>query len=996
MKKIGLFFLSMVIAVGLMAQNVITGTAKLKGDEQAVAGVTVMLGSSNQQIVTNEDGSFTLSSENTGSDVLIFSGNGIINYQRIINVQSGKTDVGVIYLTINAQSAVEEDMMLTISEEELDAEGSSQNVSGLLSSQGDVFTSNAGYQFSSMRFRMRGLDGKYNQTYLNGVLMNDAERGWFTYSQIGGLNDMVRTKETVNATEANTFSFGNVGGAVNINARASAVRKGFKVSQVASNRTYTTRTMVTYATGLMNNGWAFAVSGSYRWAKEGYVAGTFYDAWAFAVAAEKRFNEKHSLSLTVMGAPTNRGQQAGSTQEAYDLTPKDNFFFVRIPGKGYGNNNYNANWGYQNGVMRNAKQVKSFTPIAIFSHEWKIDEASKLTTSLGYKYQMDGRTAMNWYKAADPRPDYYRNLPNYHITLGNEAAAEVRKQLWMNDESYRQINWDKMYQTNYLANAQGKSGRYMIENRRNDQQVVTLNSVLNYKFNEAWRLDGGLEVQMTIANHFKLVDDLLGADYWLDIDQYGERDNPGNPDFMQNDLNNPNRKVYVGDKFGYNYDIYANNAKLWAQATYSASNFDVYFGAQAHYSNFWRYGHMNNGRSSVDTIAGMFNGNVIARYAIPNSYGLSPMQHFMTYAVKAGINYRITGRHILTLNIAHGTNPILANNAYFSPRVKASVIPNMTPENYFTADLSYFVRTPVVNGRVTVYATDFKNASELSSFYYDEYNTYVNFAMYDFNKRHIGAELGLEFNLGAGVSIDAIAAVGQNVYTSNPTATITTENGLPFDDYGVNQIEEIIYVKGFHVDGTPEVAASIGIHYFHPKYWFFDLNLNYFTNTYMDFNPFRRTYTAIAGLDRVPDNIEELGVCDRAGCKSHISKKNVNLDQALYDYYVDNGYTIKEEGQIEDVLLLDKIRSQERLKGGFSLDASIGKSIRINYKYYLNINLSATNILNNRMLKTGGYEQSRFSTTNETTNRATYLDRFPSKYFYAYGATIYLNVGFRF
>ena len=227
MKRISLFLLSMVIAVGLMAQNVITGTTMLKGVEQAVAGVTVTLGSSSQQVVTNEDGFFTLSSENTGSDVLIFSGNGIINYQRIINVQSGITDVGVIYLTINAQAAVEEDMMLTISEEELDAEGSSQNVSGLLSSQGDVFTSNAGYQFSSMRFRMRGLDGKYNQTYLNGVLMNDAERGWFTYSQIGGLNDMVRTKETVNATEANTFSFGNVGGAVNINARASAVRKGF-------------------------------------------------------------------------------------------------------------------------------------------------------------------------------------------------------------------------------------------------------------------------------------------------------------------------------------------------------------------------------------------------------------------------------------------------------------------------------------------------------------------------------------------------------------------------------------------------------------------------------------------------------------------------------------------------------------------------------------------------------------------------------------------------
>ena len=190
-----------------------------------------------------------------------------------------------------------------------------------------------------------------------------------------------------------------------------------------------------------------------------------------------------------MGAPTKRGQQAGSTQEAYDLTPRDNFFFVRIPSKGYGNNNYNANWGYQNGVMRNAKQVKSFTPIAVLSHEWKIDEASRLTTSLGYKYQMDGRTSMNWYKAADPRPDYYRNLPNYYLTYkeddgsissANMNNALMRQEMWMNDESYRQINWDKMYQTNYLANEQGKSGRYMIENRRNDQQVISLNSVLNY------------------------------------------------------------------------------------------------------------------------------------------------------------------------------------------------------------------------------------------------------------------------------------------------------------------------------------------------------------------------------------------------------------------------------------------------------------------------------------------------------------------------------------
>lgn len=954
MKRIYTFlFFSVVFCVSLLSQNTVKGVVKNSTNKEPIPGVTVSITAEGVETTTNTDGTFSLKTKSKGQATLTFNGGNVINHQLIISIDKQTTDVGEVMLMPNVQNSAREDIILNISENELDDEGSgSQNVSTLLSSKGDVFTSNASYTFSPMRFRTRGLDGKYNNTYINGILVNDAERGFFTYSQIGGLNDMVRTKENVNATEAASFTFGNVGGAVSINARASAIRKGLKVSQVASNRTYVTRTMATYSTGMMDNGWAFAVSASYRWGNSGYTEGTFYDAWAFAASAEKRFNDKHSLSFTILGAPTKRGQQSGSTQEAYDLTPKRTFF--RTAGSGYGNNFYNANWGYQNGVMRNAKQVKTFTPFAILSHEWKIDELSKLTTSIGYKYQMDGRTAMNWYKSADPRPDYYRNLPTYHLTIDNPEGAAIREELWRTDESYRQINWDRMYQTNYLANKSGKSGRYMIENRRNDQQVITVNSVLNYVFSDSYKLDAGIELQSTLANHYKLVDDLLGADYWLDIDQYGERDNPGDPNFMQNDLENPNRKVYTGDVFGYNYNIYNNSAKLWGQFTYSYTNLDAYAGVQVMYSNFWREGLMRNGRASDDiTMANTINGLCYSNNwikTVNGSYGNSPIQNFITYAAKAGVNYRITGRHILTFNAAYGTNPLLANNAYFSPRVKANLIPlsGLKPETYLNLDLSYYVRTPVVNGRITVYNIMFWNSTDLSSFYNDEYNTYVNFAMYNFNKRHTGAELGLEFNIIDGFSIDAIAAVGQNVYTSNPTATISMENGINPDE------EKIINCKGFHLDGAPEIATSLGFHYFHPSYWFFDVNVNYFANTYLDFNPLRRTDDAIAGLN--PDNED-------------------------------------------DAALIDRITRQEKLNTDIvpiTVDASIGKSIRIKYKYFININLSASNILNNTRIKTGGYEQSRFSTTNTSTTRAQYLNRFPPKYFYAYGATIYLNVGFRF
>ena len=956
MKKTFLVVLVSLLSVVLYGQSTLKGVIRVAGTNEPASHVTVTLNGVSSSVTTNSQGEFQLNNLSEGNDLLVISQDGVILQQLVVSVnKQGVIDLGNIPINMVPVDMTKEDQILSLSENDLDIDGGSsrsQNVSGLLSSRGDVFNSTAGYVFGSMRFRQRGYSSIYNTTYLNGINLDNAERGGFYYGSIGGLNDMVRSKESLIGVEASSFAYGNLGSTTQIDARASMIRKGLKIGQVASNRSYTTRTMITYGTGLMDNGWAVAASASYRWGKEGgFAQGTFYDAWAYALSIEKRITDQHSLSLITLGAPTERGQQGAATQEAYDLTPKRSIFNTTLTRNGnsiYGNNYYNPNWGYQNGVMRNARQVRTFVPTTVLSYIWKINDMSKLTTSVGYKYQDDGRTSLNWYKSADPRPDYYRNLPNYYMTLSpaNTEAANIREFMWMTDENYRQVDWDAMYRANALANITDKSGRYIVENRKNNQHVASFNSVLNYNFNENWQLDAGIEYQYTKGMHYKVIDDLLGAEYWLDIDQYGERDNPGDTKFMQNNLLDPNRHVVEGDIFGYNYDIHVNKANAWAQGKYRGTSFDVYLAANVEYNSFYRVGHMKNGRASDSLyLAQTFNGNAKKWEYVDGSYGSSPVQNFLTYGVKIGANYRITGRHIIAINIANGTNAPLANDAYFSPRVKANLIPDLRPENYLAVDLNYYFRTRYVNGRLTLYNTNFWNSTELSSFYNDEFNTYVNFAMYDFNKRHTGAELGLEVKVSSAVTLVGVAAFGQNVYTSDPTATISMENGL----YG--DVVDKIYVKGFHLDGTPEVAATVGVKYFHPKYWFLELNVNYFTNSYLDFNPLRRTEGAIAGLN--PENEA-------------------------------------------DAKLIADIRDQERLKGGFTVDASIGKSFRFNYKYFLNINLSANNILNNTNLRTGGYEQSRFSSTNSSTSRETYLKRFPNKYFYAYGTTFFLNVSFRF
>ena len=54
-----------------------------------------------------------------------------------------------------------------------------------------------------------------------------------------------------------------------------------------------------------------------------------------------------------------------------------------------------------------------------------------------------------------------------------------------------------------------------------------------------------------------------------------------------------------------------------------------------------------------------------------------------------------------------------------------------------------------------------------------------------------------------------------------------------------------------------------------------------------------------------------------------------------------------------------QVPEQEEFKGGFMLDASIGKYIRLKKGRSLSLNLTVNNVLNNTNMKTGGYEQSR-------------------------------------
>jgi len=710
-----------------------------------------------------------------------------------------------------------------LSADDLENFDDSQNISALLQSSGDIFVNRAGYTFGPARFKIRGYDSDYTTVLINGVNVNDEETGTAYWATWGGLNDAVRNQDVKTGITASNLSFGNIGGVTDIIARASTYRKQTKLSCSFANRSYRNRVMFIASTGKSEKGWSFVVSGSKRWAQEGYVKGTFYDAYSYFVSVEKQLDSRNSLGLLVFGSPNKRGRSGGSTQEAYNLT---------------GSNFYNAYWGFQNGEVRNARVANYHQPVIMLSHYFTTNSKTTITTTFHGNFGRGGSTALSWAESGDPRPDYYKNLPSYDLYNDDFDEYETSKHLWQTNEAYRQVQWDYFYFANskflFTVNdangiqgntASGYRSKFIVEEWRNDILKFGLTSVFNSALSEIVNLSGGLEFEWYKGSHFKTLIDLLGGEYWLDIDKYAEQESFTISDASQSDLLHPNRLVTEGDVFGYNYDANTRNAKLFGQLEFAFPKIDYYVGAQYAFVQFWRTGHMKNGKFPDD------------------SYGESKKNVFNNYGFKGGFNYKLNGRNFILGNAMYLSQAPDFRTAYLSPRTRDFTVPGLTSEKILSADLNYVLRTPVVKSRLTFYYTTINDEIWARSFYSELHNTFVNYIMTCVDKSYTGTEFGVEVKLSPAISANGVWGKGMYIYTSRPDIRIVEDNNA-----AVVSEKETAYLKNYYVGGRPQTVGSVGVKYDSPKFWFASINVNYIADQYIDINPDRRTETAVASF----------------------------------------------------------------------------------------------------------------------------------------------------
>ncbi len=926
-----------ILSASLWAQEngAIKGSVEDSDTGKPVAGVKVYVENHSVSTTTDENGYFELKNIPAGSVDVVAEKDGYERQVVSVVVKPGVTeDLGTLILW-NAETQNADLGVINLSDQEVmsDDNDNLENVSGILQSGMDAFSRAASYQFSNARFSMRGLDSKYSTVWINGVPMNQFYDGRPQWSTWGGLNDVMRAREIYPNLTASDYDASGLLGGVNYNMKASDIRKTKKISLALTNRSYRDRVMASYASGMNKNGWAYALLVSGRFAKEGYLEGTFYDAKSVFGAVEKKINDQHDVNLTFFITPNRRGKSSPNTMEVYDMKgPR-----------------YNAYWGLQNDDKRNARVKKLNAPTLILTHIWTPNENTSLQTSLAYRQQLTANSRIGYYNANNPDPTYYRYLPSYWLSKNNLPEAA---NAYLEFMQYGQINWNYLYQANKNNTADDGSARYYLYDDAIKDKNFYFSSIFSKRFSNALNFTGGVHVISSKSEGFALMKDLLGAPFFYDKNPYAD------PGFEDNDLNNPDRKVKEGDKFSYNFLINGLKARAFAQAQYYSKVIDLYAALSGGMTQYQREGLYNNP-------------------LFEDAYGKSPQYQFNEYTFKLGATFKLSGRHLLD---AHFISQNLApdmKNVFYNSRVSNDVVDNaLVPENVHGFDFSYIYRSPYVKSRLTLYVNQVNDAVDIQRFFAEGISLngvqgipaningnafFLTQIMTGVSKFYQGLEYGMEVQLTPSWKANLAYALGRHTYNNNPDVYVAS------DLFGATYLGKT-YLEGYRLANGPQEAASIGLEYRSPHYWFAGINLNWFNHSYVSVSPLLRT-------------------------------ERFYLDPNTNEPYGDiENYRNNDDWDIPAVTgeILDDLLKQEKLDSFTHVNLIGGKSWKVK-DYYIGLFVLVNNLFDN-ITPTGGFEQSRKASYPEL-----YVDKkinpvpvFGNKYWMSYGRNYFVMLSLRF
>ncbi len=815
--SIFMFAGSLAIAQGKVVGKIIDGDS---GDP--LPGANVVLKGTNYGTASDFDGNFSFQAP-AGDYTLLISYVGYSDKTLAVQVSEGKTlNLGTIKLQPSAESLgqvvivgvadIAKERETPVAQSTLKAIEIQENIGSkelpeVLNYTPSVYATKQGGGWGDSRINVRGFDQRNTAVLINGMPVNDMENGWVYWSNWAGLADVVSAMQVQRGLGSSKLAISSVGGTINILTTTSEKRKGGSIGFSLGNDGYT-KLLASYSTGLMENGFSASFLLSHT-KGEGYVDATQFNGYTWFLGLGYKPSDRLSFMFTATGAPQ------WHHQRDWEPALKDYIAYGGTFDKP--NIKYNSDWGYLNGEVFSWRRNFYHKPIASLNIDFDINDHSKINTVVYGSWGRGGGTG---------GIGKINGKNYYYGTFRDTQTGLVRFDdiyTWNSGGSVPDFGADRVPDADGLYTNTRNEG---ISRRASMNSHDWYGAIANYHndFSENLSFDLGFDWRTYKGYHYRVVNNILGADRYLD----------------NRDRNNPNRYIYPEDYVeavpawnpfiditGQQKIEYYNVGRVkwiggFTQLEYKTEKLSTFVQAGISQQGFKRIDYFNLPRD-VD-------GDGVDE---PQE---SDWVNLLGGNIKTGANYNIDEHNNVFLNAGYYSKQPLFR-AVFPNYTDNRTTPDLRNEQVQAVEAGYGYRDNNWNVKLNVYYTLWKDRFAQVSDNFDHDNDpntpdIRGFArLYGIKEVHKGIELESNARMGK-FRLFGTISVGNWYYLDDVSAPFVDENNDPIP--GVGNVT--LYLKDVKVGDAAQFTTRFGVKYYLLDNLSISLNQFYADNLYADFN----------------------------------------------------------------------------------------------------------------------------------------------------------------
>ena len=697
-----------------------------------------------------------------------------------------------------------------------------------------VYATQGGGGTGDSRINIRGFDQRNVAVLINGVPVNDMETGAVFWSN-WDLGDVTKSLQVQRGLSASKIAVPSVGGTINVLTKGFDDKRSVLARLETGSNNYRKASLL-LSSGMLKNDWAFTFFGSRR-TSDGWVEQAYDDAWTYFGNISKRVGS-HRLSLTGMGSPQRHGQRAFQRPVGLYSDEKAREIGVDPTANGNYGFDYNAYWGrlvryealppVQEPDPSDPSKTRTVYPRRNVQPEETLNERAnyyhKPQINLNDFWQVNDKLFISTVLYAS----YGNGGGISGLTRGNSTTLPSR-----NGQTDFQGIYNKNVR-NFPVATPGRRDTLYDQPRR--AEAILINSVNSHRWygfvlggdyllTDKLTLSAGVDGRTYYGLHYREVRDLLGADYAVYATSPANRNN--------ND--DPNARLGVGDKIGYNYDGKTRWLGGYTQLEYKTPLLSAVVSATLSEINYKRIDYFkpkvltvgdstyNLGFGKTETINGRLYTPADA------SYLETPWARFTGYSLKAGANYNLTEHDNVFVNVGYNSRVPFFNQVYNTAGIR---YPNVRNEGITSMELGYGINYPnlrvMLNAYYTLWANKSTNSVSTST------GDLIFSTVRNVNARHVGVELSVAQELSRRVQLTGAISLGDWRWQGQGLLTQTDEAG--FFIPGVEQ-NAPVYLEGVHVGDAAQNQFQLAMRIEPFRGAFVRPSFLLFTKYYASFSP---------------------------------------------------------------------------------------------------------------------------------------------------------------